>query len=233
MGLSCWSFEAALDRERLSDFRNWFMKMTLLQRILFCGWRTAGLVVLTLHWAPLIGHAMTTNVVYQNYSFTPGAVTIHVGDTVVWTNRGGTHTVTGDGSDPFCGPDPVPVSCSVTFTKAGSFPYHCNFHGPIGMVGTVTVLPATGTNVLKITSATTTNGQLSLRWSGGSTPYLVQEKTSLSETNWANITTTTNLSATVPRTGAAGFFRVSGQAPGSISLQSAPSQPNPGPPPPR
>jgi len=86
--------------------------------------------------------AMTTNVTFQNFSFTPQSVTIQVGDTVVWTNGGGVHTVTGDGADPFCGPNPVPVSCSETFTNAGTFPYHCNFHQLFGMVGTVIVTEA-------------------------------------------------------------------------------------------
>src|SRR5262249_49211762 len=66
--------------------------------------------------------AMTTNVVFQDFSFTPQSVTIQVGDTVVWTNAGGAHTVTGDGSDPFCGSGVVPVSCSETFTNVGTFP---------------------------------------------------------------------------------------------------------------
>src|ERR1700737_2435287 len=83
--------------------------------------------------------AMTTNVVFQNFSFTPQSVTIQVGDTVVWTNAGGVHTVTGDGKDPFCGSNAIPVSCSETFTNAGTFPYHCEFHSLFGMVGTVVV----------------------------------------------------------------------------------------------
>jgi uncharacterized protein (TIGR03118 family) len=84
--------------------------------------------------------AMTTNVVYQNYSFTPQTVTIQVGDTVVWTNAGGLHTITGDTTqDQFCGSNAIPVSCSETFTNAGTFPYHCEFHAPLGMVGTVIV----------------------------------------------------------------------------------------------
>ena len=84
--------------------------------------------------------ALTTNVVFQNYSFTPSSVTIQVGDTVLWTNAGGTHTVTGDGQDPFCGSNAIPVSCSETFTNVGTFPYHCEFHGNLfGMRGTVIV----------------------------------------------------------------------------------------------
>ena len=90
--------------------------------------------------------AMTTNVVFQDYSFTPQTVTIQVGDTIVWTNAGGVHTVTGDGTDPFCGPNAIATSCSETFTNAGTFPYHCNFHQFLGMVGTVIVMANTNTN---------------------------------------------------------------------------------------
>lgn len=82
---------------------------------------------------------MTTNVVFQNFSFTPQTVSIQVGDTIVWTNAGGLHTVTGDGADPFCGSNAIPVSCSETFTNPGTFPYHCQFHAAFGMVGTVIV----------------------------------------------------------------------------------------------
>src|SRR5947207_9154855 len=89
--------------------------------------------------------AATTNVSFGNFSFSPKSVTIKVGDTVVWTNTGGFHTVTGDGSDPFCGSGTIPTSCSHTFTTAGTFPYHCIPHQSIGMVGTVIVQPVSGT----------------------------------------------------------------------------------------
>ncbi|MBI3416852.1 MAG: TIGR03118 family protein [Verrucomicrobia bacterium] len=92
-------------------------------------------------------HGATTNVVYRNFSFTPKSVTINVGDTVVWTNAGGSHTVTGNGTDPFCGSIVIPVNCSHTFTNAGTFPYHCIPHQSFGMVGTVVVLAAPAANV--------------------------------------------------------------------------------------
>lgn len=90
--------------------------------------------------------AMTTNVIFQNYSFTPKTVSIQVGDTVVWTNAGGIHTVTGDAQDPFCGFNAISVTCSETFTNVGTFPYHCEFHQLFGMVGSVIVSSATTTN---------------------------------------------------------------------------------------
>lgn len=85
--------------------------------------------------------AATTNVTFNNFSFVPSSVTIHVGDTVTFKNAGGFHTVTGDGDDKFCGSDIIPLECSHTFTVAGTFPYHCIPHVSFGMVGTVIVLP--------------------------------------------------------------------------------------------
>ena len=96
--------------------------------------------------SPFALRASTTNVVYKNFSFTPQNATINVGDTVVWTNGGGTHTVTGDGADLFCGSSTIPVSCSHTFNTAGKFPYHCIPHRSFGMVGTVTVVAPPATN---------------------------------------------------------------------------------------
>src|SRR3989442_1016591 len=87
--------------------------------------------------------AATTNVSFGNFSFSPKNLTINVGDTVVWNNTGGSHTVTGDGSDPFCGSGFIPTSCSHTFNTAGTFPYHCIPHQfSFNMVGTVTVQAA-------------------------------------------------------------------------------------------
>src|SRR2546428_596437 len=74
--------------------------------------------------------AATTNVAFGSYFFNPQSVTIHVGDTVVWTHTGlGFHTVTGSGADPICGAGTVPVSCSHTFIQAGTFPYVCTMFG--------------------------------------------------------------------------------------------------------
>ncbi len=72
-------------------------------------------------------------------TFRPSSLTINVGDTVVWTNAGGIHTVTGDGADPICGDGTVATSCSHTFNSAGTFGYHCIPHVGFGMVGSVTV----------------------------------------------------------------------------------------------
>jgi plastocyanin len=83
--------------------------------------------------------AATHTVEFNSNFFSPAAITVNVGDTVTFVNKGGFHTVTGSASDPFCGNDAVENSCSVTFKTAGTFPYSCLFHASQGMTGTVTV----------------------------------------------------------------------------------------------
>src|SRR5690349_13661142 len=100
------------------------MNITIMQRIL----RRMAFMIACFGAASLATQAATTTVVFNNFSFVPKSVTIQAGDTVVWNNAGGSHTVTGDGADPFCGTGAIPVSCSVTFPNAGSFSYHCVFH---------------------------------------------------------------------------------------------------------
>ena len=75
------------------------------------------------------------------FHFSPSTITIHVGDTVVWHN-GGTvpHTATGSGFD--SGNLNPGQSYSHTFSSAGTFAYHCQYHQALGMVGTVVVQAA-------------------------------------------------------------------------------------------
>jgi plastocyanin len=79
-----------------------------------------------------------------DFSFSPGSITVHVGDTVTWTNNGKQpHTATAnDGS--FNTPQlKNGQSASHTFTKAGTFAYICAIH-PF-MKGTVVVEAASTT----------------------------------------------------------------------------------------
>ena len=71
--------------------------------------------------------------------FSPSTFTVKVGTTVKWTNNDNTsHTVTSnDGTTFNSGTVAIGASFSFTPTAAGSFLYHCNFHG--GMTGTLTV----------------------------------------------------------------------------------------------
>lgn len=81
--------------------------------------------------------AATARVAISDFRFGPSAITVHVGDTVTWSNEGPSdHTATGAGFD--SGVLRQGASASHTFTSAGTFAYHCTIH-PF-MKGTVTVL---------------------------------------------------------------------------------------------
>jgi plastocyanin len=73
-----------------------------------------------------------------NFSFTPAKLSISVGTTVIWTNNDTvTHTVTADQGAFDSGDLSAGNTFSFTFSKAGTYPYHCNIHS--SMVGTIVV----------------------------------------------------------------------------------------------
>lgn len=87
-------------------------------------------------------------------AFNPGSLTICPGDTVTWTHAdGGTpHTITSGNNGAtdagsvfdfgsFANPLSDGDTRSHTFDDAGTFPYHCRFHGGGSppMIGTITV----------------------------------------------------------------------------------------------
>ena len=81
-------------------------------------------------------------------TFDPATVVIHQGDTVVWTNAGGTHDVRADDNSFFNAASGTAWTFSRTFTAVGTVPYYCDIHGGpggIGMSGTVVVQGAGGT----------------------------------------------------------------------------------------
>ncbi|MEO7325724.1 MAG: plastocyanin/azurin family copper-binding protein [Dokdonella sp.] len=94
-----------------------------------------------------------------NLMFSPRTLTIAAGDTVTFTNIGGHHNVHADDESFRCaagcdgaGGNGNPVddawSSTVTFSHPGTFTYHCDVHGSMGMTGTITVQgAATGGNV--------------------------------------------------------------------------------------
>lgn len=92
----------------------------------------------------------------DDFEFHPPQITISVGDTVAWVNRGRTvtHTVTADprladapdiveippGAEPFdSGRIPLDASYRHTFDVPGTYVYHCQTHSDEGMFGTVIV----------------------------------------------------------------------------------------------
>jgi plastocyanin len=87
--------------------------------------------------------AGSVTVTMHDFSFSPGTVSIGVGDSVTWVNNGPDepHTATGDGFD--TGTVEVGESGSATFSEPGTFSYLCSIH-PTLMKGTVRVADAGG-----------------------------------------------------------------------------------------
>lgn len=76
------------------------------------------------------------------YVFSPNSLTVHVGQSVVWTDADTTmHNIIGVGSGASVINRPVPSvsSYTVKFTKAGTYKYECSIHLP-QMVGTIKVI---------------------------------------------------------------------------------------------
>jgi plastocyanin len=83
--------------------------------------------------------AGTVQAAIKDFEFDPATVTAKVGDVITWTNNGpASHTVTVDNQS---GCDTGTISAgatsSLTFTAAGSYPFHCSIHS--SMKGTITI----------------------------------------------------------------------------------------------
>ena len=102
----------------------------------------AAMVATVLAFMPV--RAANTDVTISGFAFNPPSVTVHVGDTVTWTQRDSIqHTVTSDGSPASWTSKLLPLNEKFvrTFLSSGTFPYHCIPHASF-MKGTVIVLPA-------------------------------------------------------------------------------------------
>jgi plastocyanin len=88
----------------------------------------------------------------SDFKFTPGTLTIHVGDTVTWTNDGPTdHTATANDGSFNTGTLKKGQSASHTFSKAGTFAYICAIH-PF-MKGTIVVEASTASTTTPSTTS--------------------------------------------------------------------------------
>jgi plastocyanin len=78
-------------------------------------------------------------VTISGFAFSPASITVPVGTTVTWTNKDAApHTITSDDGTTFdSGNLANGATYSFTFTKAGTFAYHCAIHS--SMKGTVIV----------------------------------------------------------------------------------------------
>ena len=88
----------------------------------------------------------THTVIAEGVEFKPKNLTIKVGDTVTWENKGGAHNVNGNKSHPRNKNNPASFgnevgsgwTYSFTFKQPGVYKYHCDPHLSADMVGTVT-----------------------------------------------------------------------------------------------
>ncbi|HLN72215.1 MAG: plastocyanin/azurin family copper-binding protein [Methylococcaceae bacterium] len=97
----------------------------------------------------------THSVSVTDYQFTPKDLTINAGDIVVWTNTGamghnvnGTQTTFPNNPESFGNNVGLNWTYQYVFKTAGHYDYHCDPHAAFGMVGTITVNPATSADVL-------------------------------------------------------------------------------------
>lgn len=103
----------------------------------------AGILILALISG---AQAATHEVSVFSFSFAPKTLTIQPGDTVRWTNAGGSHNVVADdGSFTNGAPSPSAWTFSRVFNTSGDFGYFCSPHGSpgSGMFGTIRVAGTT------------------------------------------------------------------------------------------
>ena len=82
-------------------------------------------------------------VVITNSKYEPKKLTITEGTTVTWNNKEGSHTVTADDNAFSSKVLKANDTFTYEFTKPGTYPYHCTFHGGKGgvnMAGTIVVV---------------------------------------------------------------------------------------------
>jgi PKD repeat protein len=85
---------------------------------------------------PQAALAVTHNVSVSNYKYTPNNLTIEIGDTVHWTNSGGTHNVRAD-DDSWTSTTGSSWQYQRTFTSVGEVRYYCSVHSnPGGNINT-------------------------------------------------------------------------------------------------
>ena len=119
-----------------------------LRRIGIIGVSTFVLLFVALPVALTAPRAATQTVSVKDNLFDPKTITINVGDTVNWQYAGqNEHTVSADDGSFDSGDLKTgeKTSFSFTFTKAGTFAYHCKYHGGAGgqgMAGTIVVQAA-------------------------------------------------------------------------------------------
>jgi len=150
-------------------------------------------------WTAVQSHAATSTVTIQNFAFNPPDLTVHVGDTVTWTNQDSeVHAPQGG---PINSPDlPQGASYSFTFNQLGDVNYICRIHtymsGVVHVVdaGATTTTAAPTTTAPPSTTATTAPSTTATTAPGGTTT-----------TTTPGDTTTTTAPPPPPPSGGPGF----------------------------
>jgi plastocyanin len=139
----------------------------------------AALLVFAFHPAWGANHMVVTQ---DPHSFSPSALTIAAGDTVTFSNTAqGFHDVHADDNSFRCAngcdgdghggngdPSTNLWTFQLTFSQPGTVSYHCEIHGSMGMVGSITVMAAGSAGSLGFSAAT-----YSVSEKGGSAPITV------------------------------------------------------------
>ncbi len=89
---------------------------------------------------------------------------------------------------------------SLYFTAGIPGPGNVEDHGLFGVL--------TPTFVSFGAATTSSNATIILSWDGGLGPFMIQQKSDLSNSTWSNVTATTNFTLTVTNTGTNNFFRI-------------------------
>ena len=97
--------------------------------------------------------AVVHSVVVSNFQFTPASLSVNVGDTILWTFGGGTHTTTSSTIPLGANAWDSPINSSVqsftyVITVEGTYDYFCTPHGFIGQIVAIN----TGINTLDLFS---------------------------------------------------------------------------------
>jgi plastocyanin len=137
--------------------------------------------------------------VISDFKFAPATLTVHVGDTITWTNDGPSpHSATAHDGSFDTGVLKKGASASHTFTTAGTFSYFCTVH-PF-MHGTVVVVANTSSSSTGHTGSG--SGSTSGSGSGGSTGTTPSTSQTRSGSGTSSTTpATTSSQQTLPVTG--------------------------------
>jgi plastocyanin len=138
----------------------------------------------------------------SDFAFSPATITIHVGDTVTWTNNGPSpHTATASSHSFDTGTLAKGASASHTFTQPGTYAYICTIH-PF-MHGTVVVLgpSSSGSSSSGSTNAGSSGSGTSSTPSSSSGGSTSGSTTTGSGTGTTNTAATTASGSQLPLTG--------------------------------